>query len=194
MRVCVQHVYPCVCATRISMCVQHVYPCVCVQHVYACVLCVCVCVQHVSPCVCASRIYVCACNMFMRVCVQHVYVCVCVQHVYACVCNTYIRVCVCVCVCVCNMFMRVCVCNTFYPCVVCGIHFDPFCSYTVRPICIYTPYMTVYLVISLPNISYILRISMFLANPRLPITCALCTTVTDSHQEPVSGQACNCPP
>jgi hypothetical protein len=38
---------------------------------------------------------------------------------------------------------------------------------------IYTPYVTVYLVISLPKIPYIQRIYMVLANPR-DVRCEVC--------------------
>jgi len=149
--------------------------CVC-----ACV-CVCVCVcMCVCMCVC-----VCAC--------VHMYVCMCTpEKVYVCVCmcvHVCTHVCMQLCVHVC-VHVHMCtatstIFNILYFCT-CQQHqhmaYKNNCVYIGVLYCqpsrdnngiskvgqnrIYTPYMTVYTVISLPKIPYIHRMYMVLANPR----------------------------
>jgi len=60
----------------------------------------------------------------------------------------------------CLVSAKPCTLVTSYPC--CGVKQ---CMYRVGQNCIYTPYMTVYMVNSLPKIPYTHRIFMVLANP-----------------------------
>jgi hypothetical protein len=53
--------------------------------------------------------------------------------------------------------------------------------------CIYTPYMTVYLVIFLPKIPYTHRIYMALANP----TCVMQQFVAPQKRAPATTVLCN---
>jgi len=52
---------------------------------------------------------------------------------------------------------------------------------------VYTPYMTVYLVISLPKIMYIHRVHMVLANPRFMVLTNPKITLTDLLGQPESN-------
>jgi len=117
-------------------------------------MCVCVCV---CACVCA-RICVRVCA---HVCLR---TCVC-----ACVCT---RVCACVCACVCaraNGILSKIVHDAIAGVRPCGLEHQPVLLIVLM--CrvgqnhIYTPYMTVCLVISLQKILYVHRIHMVLANP-----------------------------
>ena len=143
---------------------------------YVCV-CVCLCV-HACVCLVNVCIYV-----FVHKCL---FVCTCA---YACACacvcmHVSIRVCVCVCGCVCKytcvcLRVRACLrlCACVYECGVRGMEQKVRCRCLFTCACvrmcrvgqnrIYTPYMTVYLVISLPKIPYVNRIYMVLANPTL---------------------------
>jgi len=86
-----------------------------------------------------------------------------------------VRVCVCACVTVCCVRACVCACVRAYEsvrvcsCVCCEC--ACLCMCRVGQNRIYTPYMTIYLVISLPKLPYIHRIYMVLANPKYVCMC-----------------------
>jgi len=75
--------------------------------------------------------------------------------VYVCLCLCMLYVCVRVFVCV---IVRACTCVCVYMC-------------RVGQNCIYTPYMTVYFVISLPEVPYMYPMYMVLANPMYVCLC-----------------------
>ena len=111
---------------------------------------------------CAS---VCVCFSYTtsaRVCV----VCVCIH--ICCSYNSSVRVevCVCVYVCVCVCLCG-CMCSASITCAVLVLSCRSLKNMIrVGQDRIYTPYMTLYLVISLPKIPWIHRIYMVLANPK----------------------------
>ena len=131
------------------------YACVCVSVCVSVCVCLCVCLC-VSDCVCIcnhARVYVC---LYIYICLSG---CMCV---YVCVREKYL------------WYKAITLCSMM---VVAFTHGSPDTTFALdgRGVCsrnrvgqnrIYAPYMTVYLVISLPKIPYIHRKYMVLANPK----------------------------